>query len=1073
MLRVVAHNSAAAAQAYYTEGLKREDYYSQGQEIIGQWYGRGADRLGLVGDVTSKSFQAVVDGRHPVTGEKLTPRHDAKRTVGYDINFHAVKSLSVLHALTGDERLVDAFRNAVAETMVELEGEAATRVRLKGANDDRVTGNLIWAEFVHFTARPVGGIPDPHLHVHCYAANLTFDEVEDRWKAAKFRDIKKNTPYYEAVFHSLLSGKLADMGYEVRRTRGGWEIAGIPQSAIDKFSRRTAQIERLAAARGIDDVEAKAALGATTREGKRKGLTQDQLLQAWNARLTEEERTAIQAVHAAGAGRRAGRVVTPAQAFDHAHEKLFAKDSVVGQKRLIAETLRFGVGQVSPEMAWHEFEKRGMIVRKLEGEWLCTSADILAEEISLINFVRSGRGQYAPLKDGPYSNPGLSGEQNEVARHILGSKDQVIAVRGAAGAGKTTTMKEVVAAIESAGAKVFAFAPSASASRDTLRKEGLTDANTVAHLLFNTRLQEEMRGQVIWLDEAGLVGTREMWEVMRIAGEKNCRVILTGDAEQHSPVPHGDAFRLLQKYAGLPVAELTEIRRQEVEGYKLAVAALSKGDIRGGFEQLDKLGAIVEIHEEGDRYRQLAQDYLHLSRKDTPPLVVSPTHAEGEKVTSAIREALAADGKLGKERALVRYHSLQWEEADRRHPENYGAGLVVQFNQNARGFTRGEFLRVTGHNDKGEVTLERLNGKKALLPLEHAGRFQVFEERPIPVAKGERIRITHNGSSADGKRLNNGDNFTIEGFNRKGQMLLNNGALLNRDHGHFTHGYCQTSHSSQSKTVRHVLVAQSSASFLASSANQYYVSVSRGKQSVRIYTDDRVGLQEAVGNSSRRTAGIELLEPTEKELSRLMSKDDGKGKDKGKEGKQWRDIVKSRKAVGGHVANLMKARRMDPNKPPELMDWRKFGEMRKKIAGADGRSRSKGQPSVKGKKADTKHHYRAGLRGTFHRVPPPAPGERENVAKETKKSRIANPAKNLRNRLQKSFKAAKQRFKTNVANRVGRAKKALTSLKSVLKPVGTKRAADNASKQQTAKKAKTPAKQQAKVPQAPPPVMKK
>ena len=109
MLRVVAHKSAAAARKYYSEGLRREDYYSEKQEVVGKWHGKAAQLLGLAGDVTPEAFAALVDNRHPHSGEKLTPRMKADRRVGYDLNFHAPKSLSVLHALTGKSSV--AFTN--------------------------------------------------------------------------------------------------------------------------------------------------------------------------------------------------------------------------------------------------------------------------------------------------------------------------------------------------------------------------------------------------------------------------------------------------------------------------------------------------------------------------------------------------------------------------------------------------------------------------------------------------------------------------------------------------------------------------------------------------------------------------------------------------------------------------------------------------------------------------------------------------------------------------------------------------------------------------------------------------
>jgi conjugative relaxase-like TrwC/TraI family protein len=1019
MLRVVAHKSAAAAQQYYAEGLRREDYYSEGQEVAGKWHGKGAELLGLSGQVTPEAFAALIENRHPGTGEKLTPRTKVERRVGYDLNFHAPKSLSVLHALTGDEGILSAFRSAVAETMQEIEALTMTRVRRGGAQKERMTGNLTWAEFIHFTARPVGGIPDPHLHIHCFAFNSTFDEAEGRWKAASWADIKKDAPYAEAVFHSRLTAKLSALGYGIERTRTGWEISGIPRSLIDKFSRRTAKIEKVAEELGIHDAKGKDALGAATREGKRHGMSYSDLLAAWGVRLTPEEKVLISKVVYDKTPGRPGRAISVAKAFDDASAKLFAKSSVVEVKRLVAETLRFGLGSVTPEKGWQEFLSRKMVVKNVDGETLCTSVGILAEEVALINFVRTGRGMFAPVKSRNlrFGNEQLSEEQRAAVRHILGSKDQVVGLRGAAGAGKTTLMREAVAQIEAQGLRVFAFAPSADASRRTLREAGFPDAQTVAHLLVNKNLQRETRGQVIWIDEAGLLGVEDMLKIMKLAGDST-RIILTGDTAQHAPVARGDAFRLLQHYAGLRVAEVTEIRRQEMEEYRKAVAALSVGDLRTAFRRLDELGAIIEIADDAERYRLLAQDFLELSRKGSVPLVVSPTHGEGAKVTEAIRDAKREAGKLGPERSVVQYHNLQWEEPDRRRAENYRDGLMVQFNQNAAGIRRGALFRVAGLDGNGGVRVLDATGRESSLPLEHASRFQVFETREINLGRGDRIRITRNGTSADRRRLNNGDVFTVAGFSRDGKILLNTGAVLKPDHGHLTHGYCQTSHSAQSKSVRDVLVAQSSKSIFASSREQFYVSVSRGKKSIHIYTDDRRELQQAVGNSSLRRAGIELAGISARDLAKMSD---------GLDGKQWRDQIRSRHAgveSKSQVQALLRERRVTGDKKAETVDFRQYIQMRRNLAGPDGKSRSKGTPGFGTKQA--RPTQRGG--GLYRQTQPQSP--HKVPANENKKIAAVAPAKKKEpanprvGRAQKAFDSAKKNFKA-VSERVKGAAKSI------------------------------------------------
>lgn len=1081
MLRVVAHSSAAAAQKYFSEGLKREDYYMDGQEVAGRWHGKAAAMLGLEGSVTREAFSALVENRHPVTGEKLTPRNRAGRRVGYDLTFNAPKSLSVLYALTQDKKVLDVFRRAVADTMAEIEKLAETRVRKGKAEGNRQTGNLAWAEFVHFTSRPVGGVPDPHLHIHCFTFNATFDSVEHRWKAGEFGSIKKGAEYAQAAFHSRLTDGLARLGFGIERKKGGWEIAGMPPSVVAKFSRRTAQIEELAAKMGITDAKTKDGLGALTREGKRKGLSYSDLLALWGGRLTDEEKATLSRM-CFNRGFENQRVLSPQEAVDYAINKAFERQSVAGRDKILAEALGFAYGHTTPEAIKAEFAARQLIGRKIGDEHICTSVDVLAEEVALINFARSGRST-APRLGGrslPEISTRLSEQQKLAVRHILTSRDQVIAVKGGAGVGKTTLMKEAVAAIERRGLKVFAFAPSAAAARQTLREEGFAGADTIAQLLVNPKLQQQVKGQVIWIDEAGLVGVRDLWRIMEIAGT-GTRIILTGDASQHAPVARGDAFRLLSRYAGLRVAEVTQIQRQELEGYKKAIEHLSKGDLRTAFRRLDELGAFVEVESEEERYSRLAADCISLGgRKMNFPLVVSPTHAEGAKVTEAIRQARSEAGQLGAERVFAQFHGLQWSEAERSLPENYREGFLVQFHQNAKGFGRGELFRVIGARESGCIEVRGEKGNTRILDLKLASRFTVFEERMIQLAKGDMIKITRNGESLNGKRLNNGNLLMVADFTKSGDIKLSNGAVLSSGHGHLAYGYCQTSHSSQSRSVRHVLVAQSEHSGLAASREQFYVSCSRGKQTIRIYTDSREGLQASVGNSSVRMSGVELAGLKQADIATFMQNELG--------ARQWREAVGSRRGMDQtkkFVEHLVEQRKMASVKKHEALDWRGYIEMRRGLISADGKNRSKGHPAGQAKGKATEKG-RSWPKTSQHSQKQVAQLKEAAEAKKTQVPKAAARAKpeGRKSALQKAREGAAANFKKLAGKVSGRQPAPAKTEKTpgqrsirignvqvtVSKVASTKQAGEHTRRQRAqSSQAKTQSKQQIKAPVQSPP----
>jgi conjugative relaxase-like TrwC/TraI family protein len=586
MLRIIQNSTADGAKSYYSTA----DYYSEGQELTGVWKGKAAERLGLSGEVDKADWDALCDNLDPATGATLTARQKQDRRVGYDFNFHVPKSVSVLYGLTQDDRILAAFREAVDSTMTDMEAEVQTRVRAGGKNEDRTTGNLVWGEFVHTTARPVDGVPDPHLHAHCFVFNTTWDGQEGRWKAGQFSGLKRDAPYFEAVFHSRLARNFAELGLPIERTKNGWELAGFSAETLKKFSRRTTQIEEKAREKGITDPKEKGELGAKTRSGKSKELSLGELRDVWSRRLSSEEGGAVSSTEKSLGDAaipedktRAGEAV--ALALGHC----FERRSVVPERTLLAAAMKGAYGSASPESVSAELDKQPLLHADRNGRRCVTTREVLAEERAMVDFARAGRGACRPLAAGEHTfqREWLNENQRRAVSHVLGSRDRVTIIRGGAGTGKTTVLKEMAEAIEATGRKVFAFAPSADASRTVLRNDGFANADTVARLLLDEKMQAQIRGQVILIDEAGLLGSKATAQVFDLASKLEARVILSGDRGQHGSVERGSALKLLEDEAGLVPAEIREIQRQKGD-YKRAVQALSEGRTDDGFHQLDQ-----------------------------------------------------------------------------------------------------------------------------------------------------------------------------------------------------------------------------------------------------------------------------------------------------------------------------------------------------------------------------------------------------------------------------------------------------------------------------------------------------
>lgn len=870
MLRVIVSTSSAAAKSYYSTGLSREDYYAKdkSQEIIGNWGGKGATLLGLSGTVDKEQFSKLCDNINPLTDEQLTARQNENRRVGYDLNFHAPKSVSICYSLNEDEKIMDAFRESVRDAMTELEKDMQVRVRAGGKNENRDTGNLLYGEFIHTTARPVGGIPDPHLHAHCFTFNASFDSEEQKWKAGEFGNIKQSAPYYEAFFHSTFSTKLQALGYNIERTERGWEITGIDRNTIEKFSARTTEIETIAEEKGITSAKAKDQLGAKTRSHKAKDLSHDELKTAWEARLTGGEKATV-----AGAGKafavekKNGLGLDAEKAVDHSFENAFERKSSATEKEILTQAMKFSFGTANPDDIKNSYQKKEVLKFKTDTGTVLTTKEAIEEEKKLVRLATEGKGKFAPIYNRyEPENPLLNPEQKQAVTHALSSKNRVVIIEGGAGTGKTTLMKELAAGIEKTGRKIYAFAPSAEASRGVLQSEGFGSADTVARLIADPDKQKQLKNNVLWIDEAGLLGNKAMNQVLEIAKYQNARLILTGDTRQHTAVERGDALRILIEKSKIKPVRVNEIQRQKSRAdYKQAVKLISENKLDEGFTKLDQMGAIHEIMDTTERHKTLAREYADALRDKKSVLVVAPTHIEGEQVTTHIRHELKKENLLnGEERTLTVQKNLSPTEAQKKDPVFYQPGQSVQFHQNAKGFTRGGIFDVVGKDENGNVLVNGKGQKEpAVLPMQEAGKFSVFEKSEIKLTAGDKIRITQNGFSENKKRMNNGNILTVKGFDKTGNILAvadKQEIVIGKDYRNLTYGYCTTSHSSQGKTVDKVLIAQSSMSLGAASTEQFYVSVSRGKTEVGIFTDNKKELQENVTRSTQRMTADDVAQ---------------------------------------------------------------------------------------------------------------------------------------------------------------------------------------------------------------------
>ncbi len=847
------------AVEYFREHLRVGDYLTEEGRAEMTWVGLDAERLGLAGGCDLEAFRRLCQGQHPATGAKLGVREKEDRRLCYFGQISAPKDVSIAYLVGGDQRIAGWWKEAVGETLQEIEATVATRVRVKGSNEDRVTGNMIAAVVTHDASRAL----DPQLHTHLCLVNLTYDEAEKRWKSVQPSGFYHNPGYFREVCYNKLAERMLAAGYGLEPARRvGFNIRGFPPELRETFSKRREEILRRARAAGVSSQAELQAITAQSRARKTKATAAD--LRAGWLKEAGAHLDAVRRVIAAANGQTPPALrASPAEVLASAEAHVFERRSVADEKVFLREALAAGRGRVSLSALKAGLEERVATGALLRHGNLIGSPEALACESEFIAWVESQNQGCGPLGQAT-GNAKIAPSQARVVAGMLESESRVVILQGDAGTGKTTCLRPVVAGIEAAGGRVFGCAPSASAT-DVLRRELTPEADTLQQLLVSESLQQKLRGSVIVVDEAGLMSARQMRDLCRLAAVNQNRLLLVGDTKQHSSVEAGDALRCLQQYANAPVFRLTEIRRQKDPGYRNAVALLADGKAREAFDAFERLGAVKEIKHTRTLLRLAADDYVRTLAAGKSCLAISPVWSEIHEFADEVRARLKARGVItGLERMMPTVFSLQWTRAQLRRLDLYQPGDALTFHRAEGGFVKGETVSVV-RRDVFSLVVRRADNSLVLLDPQTNHGFDVGIVRQIPVAVGDRLLIRANRKEA---RLKNGDLVEVRAFAPDGGIVLQDGRTLPPDLRQFSHGYATTSHASQGKTVARGLLLMADAGLAAATLKQAYVSNSRFEESQMIYTTDRAEAREAMAHGGDRKLVTELVSESQAATAR-------------------------------------------------------------------------------------------------------------------------------------------------------------------------------------------------------------
>jgi conjugative relaxase-like TrwC/TraI family protein len=885
MLAPKAQFNLGDAKKYFKEHLAVGDYYAEGQQVLGQWQGKGAADLELSGATNLQEFERLCENLHPQTGQKLTLRQNAtriergtdggeheaaNRRVFYDFTFSPPKSVSIAALVRDDTRIVAAHEQAVAAALHQLQTFAATRVRKQGQCTDRATGNIVAAVFRHDTSRAL----DPHLHSHCIVFNATFDPVERQWKALQNHEMFAAQKFVENTYYHELARELVKFGYEIQNhARGDFQIKGISNELNDKFSKRHKQIDaktRELLAREPDKANGNLAairenIAHKERARKIRDIGLEKLQKLWDGQMTASEKVSLQNL-AANPPRIANAPANLAeQSVTWAEEHLFERRSVVSEHELWRHALEHARGQNISVAEIQAVTRQRDYIRNEDKPGKITTREHLQLEWDIVCAARDGRGKFGAFQpDYRSGNPRLDDEQRAAVERITNSWDFVTLFRGGAGTGKSFTLREVQSELERAGHTVLVVAPQRQQVMD-LEHDGFKNVQTVSALLARRELP---RNAVVLVDEAGQIGGKQMHALFQLAQNNHARLILSGDTRQHGAVEASDALRAIEKYSGLESIELTNIRRQNpalaksieererIKQYRKAVEEARDGHIAQSFHLLDKLKAI-ESCTVGDQREKLAARYLELAKEHQSTIIVSQSWNEINQVNDEIRAALKREKLIGEsETAVTGFQPVNLTDAQKRDARSYDENSMLVFNRNVRGFKAGASAKLK--SIEAEHLMVESEGRTAKIPFKQLDKVTVCQSNKMTLAAGDKLQLKANGRAADNRKLANGELVTVKTIHADGCIGLTDGRVLDKNFRQFVRGYAVTSYASQGKSVDHVLFSDSAVK-AATNNQQWYVTVSRGKKGIHIFTTDKEQLRENITRGGERPLAADMV----------------------------------------------------------------------------------------------------------------------------------------------------------------------------------------------------------------------
>lgn len=632
-------------------------------------------------------------------------RPRVKARPGYDLTLRPPKSVSVLWALADDGRRGE-IRRAHAEAVDEVVRYYETNAVFarRGGKDRHLVSSagIVAAAFDHRTSRA----GDPLLHTHVVTANMTsVDDAADAWWRAiagigLYEHAHAAGYLYQAHLRHLLAGRLGVQFTPV--VNGHAEVVGVPAEVIQVFSKRRAEIEEVLAESGSQSARAAQVATLQTRQAKDYSVDVETLEQRWR---DEAAAVGFGAVDADGCFDRDAPPTLEPRLVDRCLDGLvgprgLTERSATFRRTDVIEALASAVGASATAAQIERIADRLLasdrvqlvdrtepvqtsvqtsVEASVDGTWsarlfvprsvtqkLYTVPDLVQIEARLLAWAspdeRAGTVIAAETVENVVAQRGeLSDEQCAMVRAVCSSGEFVQPVAGRPGAGKTYALEAVVAAHIDAGVPIIGCVVSAAAASELEHSAGFArstgaSASTVTRLLWDLGDRSSpglARGTVVVVDEASMLGTRDLARLAAHVRQAGGAIRLVGDPDQHGSVDVGGVFRRLCAERADGLVRLVDNNRQEDHSERLAIAEYRDGHVADALGRYDETGKVVRSRTAGASFDAIVADwYAARLHERVDPMIAGPNSTR-RALNDRARALLKSNGELSGEPLVI------------------------------------------------------------------------------------------------------------------------------------------------------------------------------------------------------------------------------------------------------------------------------------------------------------------------------------------------------------------------------------------------------------------------------------